>query len=400
MWYHTIKEKSHNSTMSNEVNYMQQRITINLNTDSKKTDKTTILEYCRSHGIAGIETPCGGKGTCGKCKVTVTKPYYKDVLACQTKICDGMEIIVGRKESTGTKEDSMVVLTNGGNVSEKFNEHVNEHVNRNVVLKEETANESEKVESNEDTLAACDIGTTTVVCYLIDKETGQIISTRSGANPQRSFGADVLSRIDAAARADDNDKANGMENYMQLVRVYFQASIAANVGIANLAMLPDLRVFKSTLHVPTVNNKLGVGEKSACRKMLRDIYGVDDNFFKEVDASIRKNCRKLQDVQVYLIQFQNFTQDIMMLMGNLMKFKLRLPSFFKNAIYKMTEKTVADIFTKNDYSDAAVMKAVVAIRQYDQRLGFSQKWITDFVFQVVMLAKKEPKAGADDGQKK
>lgn len=198
----------------------------------------------------------------------------------------------------------------------------------------------------------------------------------------------------------DNDKANGMENYMQLVRVYFQASIAANVGIANLAMLPDLRVFKSTLHVPTVNNKLGVGERSACRKMLRDIYGVDDNFFKEVDASIRKNCRKLQDVQVYLIQFQNFTQDIMMLMGNLMKFKLRLPSFFKNAIYKMTEKTVADIFTKNDYSDAAVMKAVVAIRQYDQRLGFSQKWITDFVFQVVMLAKKEPKAGADDGQKK
>ena len=80
--------------------------------DSKKTDKTTILEYCRSHGIAGIDTPCGGKGTCGKCKVTVTKPYYKDVLAGQTKICDGMEIIVGRKESTGTKEDSMVVLTN------------------------------------------------------------------------------------------------------------------------------------------------------------------------------------------------------------------------------------------------------------------------------------------------
>lgn len=177
---------------------MQQRITINLNIDSKTTDKTTILEYCRSHGIAGIETPCGGKGTCGKCKVTVTKPYYKDVLACRTRICDGMEIIVGRKESTGTKEDSMVVLTNGGNVSEKFNEHVN----RNVVLKEETVNESEKVESNAGTLAACDIGTTTVVCYLIDKETGQIISTRSSANPQCSFGADVLSRIEAAGRIE------------------------------------------------------------------------------------------------------------------------------------------------------------------------------------------------------
>ena len=37
------------------------------------------------------------------------------------------------------------------------------------------------------------------------------------------------------------------------------------------------------------------------------------------------------------------------------------------------------------------MKTVAAIRQYDKRLGFSQKWITDFIYQVVMLAKKEPK---------
>ncbi len=197
-------------------------------------------------------------------------------------------------------------------------------------------------------------------------------------------------------KKENNDKTGGMEDYMQLVRVYFQASIAANVGIANLAMLPDLRVFKATLHVPTVNNKLGIGEKSACRKMLRDIYGTNDTFFKEIDQSIRKNCRKIQDVQVYLLQFQNFTQDLMMLMGNLMKFKLRLPSVFKSAIYKMTEKTVGEIFTKNDYKDAGVLKTVVAIRQYDQRLGFSQQWITDFVYQVVMLAKKEPKPADDE----
>ena len=37
----------------------------------------------------------------------------------------------------------------------------------------------------------------------------------------------------------------------------------------------------------------------------------------------------------------------------------------------------------------AVMKTVVAIRQYDQKLGFSQQWVTDFIFRVVMLAKKE-----------
>lgn len=207
-----------------------------------------------------------------------------------------------------------------------------------------------------------------------------------------------LSRL--FGKKDENNKAGGMEDYMQLVRVYFQASIAANVGITNLAMLPDLRVFKSTLHVQTVNNKLGLGEKNACRKMLKEIYGTDDNFFKEVDQSIRKNCRKMQDVQTYLVQFQGFTQDLMMLMGNLMKFKLRLPSVFKSALYKMTEKTIGEIFSKNDYTDPAVLKAVVAIRQYNHRLGFSQKWISDFVYQVVMLAKKEPKAADEDAAKK
>lgn len=197
----------------------------------------------------------------------------------------------------------------------------------------------------------------------------------------------------------EEHKTGGMEDYMTLVRVYLQAAIAENAGITNLAMLPDLRMFKTTLHVPTVNNKLGVGEKKHCKKMLKDLYGTEDDFFKEVDQSIRKNCRKIQDVQTYLIQFQNFTQDIMMLMGNLMKFKLRMPSFMKKAIYSMTQKTVSDIFNKNDFKDMSVMKTVVAIRNYDKRLGFSEKWITDFVFQVVMLAKKEPRPSDDDSAK-
>lgn len=193
------------------------------------------------------------------------------------------------------------------------------------------------------------------------------------------------------SKKKNEEKVGGMEDFMSLVRVYFQASLAANLNITNLGMLPDLRMFKATLHVPTVNNKLGLGEKNHCRKMMKEIYGTDDLFFKEIDQSIRKNCHKLQDVQTYMIQFQGFSQDLMMLMGNLMKFKLRLPSFFKKAIYSMTEKTVNDIFTKNDFKDPGVLKTVVAIRQYDKRLGFSQQWITQFVYQVVMLAKKEPK---------
>lgn len=200
-------------------------------------------------------------------------------------------------------------------------------------------------------------------------------------------------------KTEQEERVGGMEDFMTLVRVYFQASLASNLGINNLAMLPDLRVFKATLHVATVNNKLGVGEKSACKKMMQNIYKTDDDFFREIDRSIRKNCHKIQDVQTYLYQFQGFSQDLMMLTGNLMKFKLRVPGFFKKALYAMTEKTVGDIFTKNDFKDASVVKAVMAVRQYNHRLGFTQKWVTDFLYQVVMLAKKEPKPSDEDIEK-
>lgn len=200
-------------------------------------------------------------------------------------------------------------------------------------------------------------------------------------------------------RKAEDKKVGGMEDYMTLVRVYFQATLASQLGITNLAMLPDLRAFKTTFRVPTQNNKLGLGEKAHVKKMMKTVYGTDDSFFKEIDQSIRRKCQKLQDVNVYLVQFQTFTQDLMMLLGNLMKFKLRLPSFMKKALYTMTQKTVDDIFNKNDFNDASVVKTVMQLRQLDKHLGFSQQWVTDFAYQVLMLAKKEPRPSDEDVEK-
>jgi hypothetical protein len=198
-----------------------------------------------------------------------------------------------------------------------------------------------------------------------------------------------LDKILGRGTADKGVKIGGMEDFMMLIRVYFQAVMATELHITNLAALPDLRVFKATLKVPTQSGRLGLGEKSRCKKMLKEMYEMDDQFFKEIDQSIGRRCKKIQDAQTYLLQFQAFVQDLMMLTGNLMKFKLRMPSFFKKAIYGMTEKTVHDIFTKNDYKDAGVIKTVVGVREYNKRLNFSEKWATDFVYRVVMLAKKE-----------
>ena len=47
-------------------------------------------------------------------------------------------------------------------------------------------------------------------------------------------------------------KTGGMEDYMTLVRVYFQAVLATRLGINNLAMLPDLRTYKQTFSCPYV----------------------------------------------------------------------------------------------------------------------------------------------------
>jgi len=199
----------------------------------------------------------------------------------------------------------------------------------------------------------------------------------------------ILGKIFGRKQADDEVRIGGMEDFMMLIRVYFQAELANALHITNLNALPDLRTFKVTLKVPTQQGRLGVGEKARCRKMLKEMYEMDDQFFKEVDQSISHRCRKVQDAQPYLMQFQAFVQDLMMLTGNLMKFKLRMPSFFKKAIYGMTEKTIHDIYTKNDYKDAGVIKTVVEVRELNKKLNFSEKWSTDFVYRVLMLAKKE-----------
>lgn len=197
-------------------------------------------------------------------------------------------------------------------------------------------------------------------------------------------------------KADDTTiKAGGMEDFMTLIRVYLQASVAAQVGITNLAALPDLRVFKQTLKVPTVNNKLGLGEKKRCAKMLSEVYGVSESFAQEIDTSVKRRCKKIQDVQAYLLQFQGFSQELMMLMGNIMQWKFRLPSFMRKVLRTMTEKAVHDIMTKADWSDDNVRRAAAQVRHYQQTLGFSEAWMTEYVHTTIMLAKKEKRADID-----
>ncbi|MBR1491733.1 MAG: hypothetical protein IJ610_03150 [Bacteroidaceae bacterium] len=195
------------------------------------------------------------------------------------------------------------------------------------------------------------------------------------------------------------ENVGGMEDFMTLIRVYFQSVLASNLGISNLSALPDLLTFKRTLHVATVNNKLGVGEKKACTKLLQDLYGISGSFFKEIDQSIKKGCRTQNDVSRYLYLFQGFTQDTMMLVGNLLKWKFRIPGFMKKMVKKLTDSTVHDILTKDTWDDEGVRKSVFSVRRYQQMLGFSEAWIQEYVYNLITLAKKEPTPSNEEMEK-
>lgn len=197
-----------------------------------------------------------------------------------------------------------------------------------------------------------------------------------------------------AENAEESVRVGGMEDFMTLIRVYYQAVMAAQMGISNINFLPDMAVFKRTLKITTQNNKLGIAEKSRCKKMLIDIYGLSDSFFKEIDSSIKKNCKNVNDVKNYLFMFQGFSQDLMMVIGNLMQWKFRMPSVLKKMLRNMTEKTIHDILTKNDWKDDGVRKTCANIRQYQHALGYSEGWMTEYVYNIVLLAKKEPKPKA------
>jgi len=184
---------------------------------------------------------------------------------------------------------------------------------------------------------------------------------------------------------------DGVEDFSALIRVYFQASLATILGINNPRFMPDVIQFKRSFKIVTQKNKLGVAERTVCRKMLMADYGLSNMFFKEIDSSIKKNCRNQNEINQYLQFYQAFSNEIMMLVGNLMQWKMRIPAMFRKMLYSVTKDTVHDIYTKTVWKDDGVHKTARQVRELATRLQFSEQWSTDFVFTLVLLVKRDSK---------
>lgn len=199
---------------------------------------------------------------------------------------------------------------------------------------------------------------------------------------------------------EEEEVKGSVEEFVSLIRVYYQAVMAVNLGVTNLNILADMALFKRMLKIPTQNNKLGVAEKSRVRKVLMQDYGIEEYFFKELDASVKKNCRTQNDIKAYFFGFQGFCSDLFSLMGNLMQWKFRFSMLFKKLLYTQTTKTIHEILTRSEWDDVNVQKAAWSVRKYSQMLGLSEQWIVDFVYHVVLLAKEDQKKELKKNQEK
>ncbi|MGM9759742.1 MAG: hypothetical protein ACI30I_06460 [Parabacteroides sp.] len=201
-----------------------------------------------------------------------------------------------------------------------------------------------------------------------------------------------LSKLFHRNKPVEEEQVKGsVEEFVSLIRVYYQAVMAVNLGITNLNILADMALFKRMLKIPTQNNKLGVAEKARVRKVLMQDYGLEEYFFKEMDSSVKKNCRNQNDIKGYFFMFQGFCNDLFSLMGNLMQWKFRFSMLVKKLLYAQTTKTIHEVLTRSEWDDVSVQKAAWSVRKYSQALGFSEQWIVDFVYHVVLLAKEDQK---------
>ena len=213
-------------------------------------DGSNLLDLLHQHGYS-VYSPCGGKGRCGKCIVRVrgeagslTDPERRHLtrsqiedgfrLACQVRASGTFEIdlssadqlvILSEGTETPFKPDPRIrqrqirleqpsidkqhdywhrirelgfkaatprALQRLGTLAQKQDLVVTYSGSRILDIDELTSGTASRAAYG----IAVDVGTTTVVLYLLDLTNGFQVGAHAFANPQSRYGADVITRID------------------------------------------------------------------------------------------------------------------------------------------------------------------------------------------------------------
>jgi uncharacterized 2Fe-2S/4Fe-4S cluster protein (DUF4445 family) len=171
-----------------------------------------LLDIFSQHGVE-IFAPCGGKGTCGKCRVWTRD--HGTVFACQTTVTKDDEIVL-----PSALEASILEFQH--NQSYKYQ-----------------VNPGPSTQLSESPFGlAVDIGTTTIVMYFFDFRKESLVHISSMLNPQQNYGADVISRINHCIQHEDGLKTLHRELIQamnQQIRIFLSENDLIEIDIVKVS---------------------------------------------------------------------------------------------------------------------------------------------------------------------
>lgn len=151
-----------------------------------------LLDVLRT-GDMHVPSPCGGKGTCKKCRVEVVGegPH----LSCQYRVVRDCEVVLAESK------DAVILAAGNASLKRVVDDaglvRSVEGAWRHVTYRGRELLVEQAVDGDTSSAfgVAVDIGTTTVVAYLIDLCTYEVRDVASVLNPQATHGQDVIARI-------------------------------------------------------------------------------------------------------------------------------------------------------------------------------------------------------------
>jgi len=170
----------------------------------------------------GVEFPCGGKGTCGSCKVKLLKGELA-VDSVQQQKLDKLKLTENWRLACYCHADTNITLE-----ISQF---------ENIILADSSTFEFSPQPGFG---IAVDLGTTTVVVQLVNLENGHVLDSVSDLNPQARFGGDLISRVQACldGRFDDlqNLIRSKIEDMIQTILHKHPTEVSKVVIVGNTVM--------------------------------------------------------------------------------------------------------------------------------------------------------------------
>lgn len=141
-------------------------------------ENKTLLDILKGEDINSV---CGGKGTCGKCKVRA-EGKLSAITAAEREFLTAAELAGGIRLACMVYPEGEYTVSVINDIAMQIQTQSMTNLREISPLDGEYG-------------IAVDIGTTTVAVYLCDLKSGVIAQTAAFKNPQSAYGADVITRI-------------------------------------------------------------------------------------------------------------------------------------------------------------------------------------------------------------